>query len=104
VSADERQAVNLAGADGLRFSPDLAQARQTLTIIILVYPAPNPKFPRSVIICPTGSPATSAALPRDASPFLYFSTASRILPRVTRSRTAFDRSLRSSRLIALRNS
>jgi len=37
-----------------------------------------------------------AALPREASPFLYLSTASRILSRVTRSRTALDRSLRSA--------
>jgi len=37
------------------------------------------------VICPTGFPANSAALPSEASPFLYHSTASRILPRVTGS-------------------
>jgi hypothetical protein len=38
-------------------------------------------------ISPTRTPASSAVLPRDASPFLYRSTASTILPRVTMSRT-----------------
>jgi hypothetical protein len=48
--------------------------------------------------------ASSAALPSDASPFLYFSTASKTLPRVTISRTAFERSLLSSFVSSLRNS
>src|SRR5256885_1283585 len=51
-------------------------------------------------ICTPGTPANSAALPSETSPFLYRSTASRILPRVTMSRTALDRSLPSSLVIS----
>src|SRR5207245_2334641 len=45
-----------------------------------------------------------AALPSEASPFLYRSTASRILPRVTMSRTALERSLLCSLVSSFKKS
>jgi hypothetical protein len=91
------------GSSGPAFnvSPDFGEVRQTLPIVFPVDVTPNSEFPQESHHL---KPATSAALPKEASPFLYFSTASRILPRVTRSRTAFDKSLCSSIAIAGRNS